>query len=96
MQAGVVTIRRRADHSGKIGARAADGWIESRWGALRFRISADFPKRGDYPDGGCTQEIYTSDDPNRYVEMELLAPVRKIGAGAASALVAHWSLARGR
>ena len=32
VQAGVVKIRRRADHSGKIGGRSAAGWIESRWG----------------------------------------------------------------
>ena len=91
---GVVMIRRRADRSAKIGTRSPDGRIESRWGALRFRISGDFPKSDAYPDDGCAQEIYTSDDPNRYVEMELLGPVRKLRAGAASALVTHWSLDR--
>jgi hypothetical protein len=91
---GVVTIRRRADHSAKIGTRSPDGRIESHWGALRFRISGDFPKGGSYPDDGCAQEIYTSDDPNRYVEMELLGPVRKLRTGDASTLVTHWSLDR--
>lgn len=94
VQQGLVTIRRRSDRSAKIGTRSPDGWIESRWGALRFRMSGDFPKRGDYPDGGCGQEIYTSDDPNRYVEMELLAPIRKIRAGASADFVTHWSLER--
>ena len=90
----LVTIRRRADHSGKIGVRSGAGWIESRWGALRFRIAGTFPKAGNYPDGGCAQEIYTSDDPNRYVEMELLAPIRKLKAGASTTFVTVWTLSR--
>ena len=94
VQDGQVTIHRRADHSGKIGTRSPEGWIESRWGELRFRISGKFPKRGDYPDGGYSQEIYTSDDPNRYVEMELLAPIRKFGSGKRENFVTHWSLTR--
>ena len=94
VQEGSVKIQRRADHSSKIGVRSPAGWIESRWSGLRFRVAGDFPKNGSYPDGGCGQEIYTSDDPNRYVEMELLAPVRKIKAGEASSFVTHWSLFR--
>ncbi len=93
---GLVTIRRRADHTGKIGVRSPGGWIESRWSSLRFRISGDFPKSGAYPDGGCAQEIYTNDDPNRYVEMELLAPVRKLAAGTTASFVTHWSLSHTR
>jgi len=93
-QEDTVTIRRRADHSGKIGTRSPAGWIESRWGKLRFRISGEFPRSGDYPDGGCSQEIYTSDDPNRYVEMELLAPIRTFGVGKTESFITHWSLTR--
>jgi hypothetical protein len=96
VEGGLVKIRRRADHNAKIGGRSAGSWIESRWGALRFRVAADLPKAGDYPDGGCGQEIYTSDDPNRYVEMELLAPVQKLDAGASTRINTHWSLSRGR
>lgn len=94
VQDGFVKIRRRADHSGKIGGRSPGGWIESRWGALRFRVTGVFPEGGAYPDGGCSQEIYTSNDPNRYVEMELLAPVLKLDPGVASTFVTRWSLAR--
>ncbi len=94
IQGGTVRIRRRADHSGKIGGRSLGGWIESRWSTGRFRISADLPRSGDYPDGGCGQEVYTSDDPNRYVEMELLAPIHKLASKASSSVVTHWSLAR--
>lgn len=96
VQEGKVTIRRRADHNAKIGGRAPGGWIESRWGALRFRVSADLPVSGTYPDDGCGQEVYTSDDPNRYVEMELLAPIRKLRPGAASSVVTRWSLTHTR
>lgn len=93
VEKGVVHIRRRADHNAKIGTRSA-GWVESRWADLRFRISADLPKSGLYPDDGCAQEIYTSDDPNRYVEMELLAPIRKMDPGAETRVTIRWSLTR--
>jgi hypothetical protein len=92
----IVRIRRRPDHNSKIGGWSPKGWIESRWGALRFRIAADLPKTGTYPDDGCGQEIYTSDDPNRYVEMELLAPICTIGPGENTRVVTRWSLARTR
>jgi hypothetical protein len=96
VQDGIVTIRRRPDKFSKIGTRSSAGWIESRWGELRFRIAGEFPKRGDYPDDGCSQEIYTSNDPNRYVEMELLAPVRKFSTGVGANFVTRWSLVRTR
>ncbi|MCW3054978.1 MAG: hypothetical protein JWN14_4148 [Chthonomonadales bacterium] len=96
IQEDMVTIRRRADHSGKIGTRSTVGWIESRWGERGFKIAGIFPTTGDYPDGGCSQEIYTSDDPNRYVEMELLAPVRTFGPGKEESFVTAWSLTRPR
>jgi len=36
---------------------------------------------GEYPDGGCLTEVYTSPDPLQYVELETLGPLTTIGTG---------------
>ena len=36
---------------------------------------------GDYPDEGCSAEIYTNPDPLKYVELEMLGPLQKMIEG---------------
>jgi hypothetical protein len=36
---------------------------------------------GEYPDGGCITEVYTSPDPLRYVELETMSPLANMSAG---------------
>jgi hypothetical protein len=36
---------------------------------------------GEYPDGGCLTEVYTSPDPLQYVELETLGPLTTIATG---------------
>ncbi len=93
---GLLHIQRLPDHAAKIGGNASGNWVESAFGKVRFRMSGGYESGGDYPDDGCAQEVYTSDDPNRYVEMELLAPLRKLKPAASTMFVTLWSLTRSR
>jgi hypothetical protein len=36
---------------------------------------------GEYPDDGCSAEIYTNPDPLPYVELEMLGPLTKLVLG---------------
>ena len=46
-------------------------------------LRIDSPRKifGDYPDDGCSAEIYTNPDPLAYVELEMLGPLHKMIAG---------------
>jgi hypothetical protein len=62
----------------KIGSDAGSmAWLGK---STVLRIDAeDGP--GEYPDGGCVTEVYTNPDPQKYVELETLGPMAKIGVG---------------
>jgi hypothetical protein len=48
----------------------------------------------EYPDSGCSAEIYTNPNPTPYLEMELLAPLAALGAGNTSEATVLYSLLR--
>jgi hypothetical protein len=52
-------------------------WVGKR---CVLRIDAETGP-GEYPDGGCVTEVYTNPDPQKYVELETLGTLEKIGAG---------------
>jgi hypothetical protein len=74
-----VSITRDPANSWKIG-NDADRLL---WVGPDSCLRIDQPRDpgATYPDGGCSMEIYTNGDPVPYVELETLAPLRKMSAG---------------
>ena len=62
----------------KIGSDAGSvAWVGKR-SILRIDANID---SGEYPDGGCVTEVYTNPDPLKYVELETMGALLKIGTG---------------
>jgi hypothetical protein len=62
----------------KIGVEATSlAWVGRN---CVVRIDADV-EVGEYPDGGCVTQIYTNPNPQPYVELETLGPLKKLSAG---------------
>jgi hypothetical protein len=95
---GIAKVRRDAKKSGKIGSTAAGGWAISEKNGVRFRVAASpsDERNPEYTDGGCRQEIYWNQDPDKYVELELLGPVVHFGPGESVTQTVRWSLERVR
>jgi hypothetical protein len=93
---GIARVRRDPKKSGKIGSTAAGGWVISERNGVRFRVAASpSEKRNpEYPDGGCRQEVYWNQDPDKYVELELLGPVVHIAPGESVTQTVRWTLER--
>lgn len=53
------------------------------WVGEREVLRVDLPRSpgANYPDDGCSVEIYTNPDPVPYVELETLGPLRRLQAG---------------
>jgi hypothetical protein len=76
---GAILCRRSAQDNTKIGADAS----RILW-ADKSHVVEVFSAReaaGDFPDNGSSAEIYTNKDPNAYVELELLGPLRTLRTG---------------
>jgi hypothetical protein len=78
IEGGLLSLARHPAKCTKIGADATSMvWVGP---ALVVKIDAeDGP--GEYPDGGCVTQIYTSSDPLPYVELETLGPLATMSAG---------------
>jgi len=76
---GVLSLTRNPKSPHKIGL---DGdtlvWIGEKHA---LRIDSPRVKKGIYPDGGSSTEIYTSPDPLPYVELETLGPLKMLKPG---------------
>ena len=70
-----LTLQRDLKASSKVGGNSPLGWIAAEKAGVRFEISAKVEKGANYPDDGCTSEIYTNPDPLKYIELELLSPM---------------------
>ncbi len=92
VEASRVVFRRHVVTPGKIGGDAPDGRVQGVVKGLRFEISAPVEANGEYPDDGCAEEIWSNPDPDRYMELELLSPLRKIPAGGSTSFVTRWRL----
>jgi hypothetical protein len=59
-------------------------------------LRIDSPRKiiGDYPDDGCSAEIFTSPDPLPYVELEMLGPLNKMIVGDRITRVSSYTLLR--
>jgi hypothetical protein len=53
------------------------------WMGEQYVLRIDSPRfpLAEYPDQGCSVEIYTNPDPQAYVELEILGPLRKVKQG---------------
>lgn len=86
-----VVLSRDPKRGGKIGTDSTQGWAAAQVESGRFRISAAY-EGGAYPDEGCVQELWSNPDPNRYMELELLGPIRKIAPGQSTHFTTRWDL----
>ncbi len=79
-------------HAAKIGGDSPLGQIVAEKDGIRFEVSQTVEAGREYPDSGCALEIYTSDGPNAYVELELLGPLTPLAPKAQVALKTRWRL----
>jgi hypothetical protein len=75
----VLCLSRDPKASYKIGTEAITLlWIGEK---AALRIDSERLAQAEYPDQGSSAEIYTNPDPLRYIELEMLGPLRKLMAG---------------
>jgi hypothetical protein len=92
VQARQIRLLRNPAQNAKIGGDSPEGWAEASVVGATFRVSAPFQAGRDYPDSGCGYEIYTSPDPTRYVELELLGPLERLAPGGQTIFTTRWRL----
>jgi hypothetical protein len=73
---------------GKVGANSPEGWV------AQCRRDATFVKSrswapADYPDGGCSLEVYTCD---QFIELEMLGPNQYIYPASEAVVVEEWTI----
>ncbi len=76
---GLLSVVRDRQASHKIGSDAGTLiWV----GAIHvLRIDSPRIDKAEYPDGGSSVEVYTNKDPQAYVELEMLGPLRHVRIG---------------
>jgi hypothetical protein len=76
---GLISLKRDPRKPHKIG-NDADRlvWIGEKWAA---KVESPRVPGVEYPDHGCSAEIYTNPNPLEYVELELLGPLRTLPPG---------------
>ncbi len=87
-----VILRRSKTQSFKIGGDSPLVWLQADKGGYHIQVSAAYEAGGNYPDDGCGVEIYTNGDPLKYVELELLSPIRTIAPHESSKFTTYWKL----
>ena len=86
----VLSLTRSPNAAYKIGLDA-DRLI---WVGERQALMIESPRfpGAEYPDGGSSTEIYTNPDPLKYVELEMLSPLRRLRDGDSYSLVVTYRL----
>ncbi|MCX7599330.1 MAG: DUF4380 domain-containing protein, partial [Armatimonadetes bacterium] len=81
--------------TGKIGADSVAGWIAYADCQAAFTYAKRFEVTpgANYPDGGCTVEVYTSGD-LPYMEVEVLSPLRRLAPGESASFTQNWYATR--
>lgn len=78
---------------GKVGSDS-DGpwmiWFKDKLAYVKF--FDPMVKRAEYPDEGCSAEVFTSDKKLAYLEMEILGPMVTLKPGESTELVERWRL----
>jgi hypothetical protein len=75
----------------KIGVANKQGWAAYRHGQTLFIKRADYLENALYPDNGCNFETFTA---GSFIEVETLAPLRRLEPNEASEHVERWFLFR--
>ena len=74
----VLSLRRHQRQHVKVGTDGSSiAWLGPN---CVVRIDAE-TRPGEYPDGGCSTEVYTCPDPLQYVELETLGPLTTMNPG---------------
>lgn len=92
--ADTVEFRRNPRTGAKIGSDSPGGWLSADVGPYRFTCSTTVEPHAPYCDGGCPLEVWSNPDPLRYMELELLGPVRTLQPGQTATLIVRWNLHR--
>lgn len=81
--------------TGKIGADSVAGWIAyvDGQGAFTYAKRFEVTPGANYPDGGCTVEVYTSGD-LPYMEVEVLSPLYRLAPGENASFTQSWYATR--
>ncbi len=74
-----VLCRRSPTDNAKIGSDASRIFWADKTHVVEVFSERD--KNGEFPDNGSSAEIYTNADPNKYIELELLGPLKTLRVG---------------
>lgn len=78
---------------GKIGSDSDGPWMVWFKDDLAYvKIFEPMKENEDYPDGGCSVEVFTSEDKLGYVEMEILGPIVTLRPGEHAELSERWRI----
>lgn len=88
----LVSLTRNPKTAHKIGLESGS----LLWVGEKLMLKIDLPRlrRAEYPDGGCSSEIYTNPDPLQYIELEMLSPLATMKRGAVIEWVNIYTLLR--
>ncbi len=76
---GLVSLTRNPKASHKLGTEAgALVWVGEK---AAVRIDSPRVSGAEYPDQGSSAEVYTNPDPLKYIELEMLGPLRTLAVG---------------
>ena len=78
----------------KYGSGSPTGEITAIVGNYSITMGSPFDIEKDYPDGGNAQQLYTSANPNRYAELELVGPLTTLAPGKSASIRVMISLKR--
>ena len=81
-----------ASHPQKIGMLNKQGWAAYQHGTTLFVKRFAYSEGANYPDYGCNCETYTAGD---FIEVESLAPLRRLEPGESAEHLERWSLFAG-
>lgn len=70
-------LKRSPNKAFKFGAKGS-GELTAKIGNTLFTSRSETVRRASYPDGDSAQEVFTSPDPAKYVELEHLSPLIKM------------------
>lgn len=76
---GLIELKRDPKKSTKIGNDAGS----LLWVGQKHMLKVDSPRvaNADYPDNGSSAEVYTNVDPLKYIELEMLGPLKEMKVG---------------
>jgi hypothetical protein len=92
----LVQLTRDPKTGGKIGTDSSTQWARARVGDEQFTILGPNRQPGRYPDKGCLQELYSSPDAAKYMELELLSPIRTLKPGESATFTTRWRLEKAK